>query len=175
MSMHWMWLDWVFLAILALSTLLAFFRGFVREALSLLSWAAALIVALIVAPSVGRVLFFSIKNSSVQYGAGFLLAFFSVLILGMIINYFLGNAIRMTGLGFFDTILGGVFGFVRGVCFVLIILLLMAMPSLNMTTLLDRSAIASFVNPFVVWASKDLANHPEYSHSLQSTLKEMDD
>lgn len=39
------WIDWVIIALLTISTLISLKRGFVREALSLITWVAAFIVA----------------------------------------------------------------------------------------------------------------------------------
>jgi membrane protein required for colicin V production len=173
--MQWIWLDWVFVAMLATSTILALFRGFVREALSLVTWLAALLLALSFAPRMGYFLFSSFKNLSVQYGAGFLIIFLAVLIVGMIINYFLGKIIRLSGLGFFDTALGAVFGFIRGACLVFIIIVLLGIPSLDMSELLARSAIAHDVSPFIAWISKDLASHPEYTQKFKSEISDIND
>jgi membrane protein required for colicin V production len=41
------WIDYILLAIIAISALLSLWRGFVKEALSLASWIAALWVALL--------------------------------------------------------------------------------------------------------------------------------
>ena len=132
----------------------------------------ALILALYFGSKVGETLFSSFKSASVQYGSGFLLIFFGVLVLGMIINFFIGKLIQVTGLDFFDALLGGFFGLIRGACLVLIVIILLAMPSFNMSDLLNRSAIASWINPLVVWLMKDLANHPEYIPvSLQDAIR----
>ena len=47
-------LDWIFGAILALSTLLGVLRGLVKEVLSLLSWVAAFVLSQRLAPEVAN-------------------------------------------------------------------------------------------------------------------------
>ena len=46
------WVDGVFLAVIAVSAILAFFRGFVREVLGIGAWAGALVAALLARPHV---------------------------------------------------------------------------------------------------------------------------
>jgi len=150
--MTWMWLDWICLAILALSTILAFFRGFVREAISLVTWVVSFLLALHYANSIGQSIFSSFHNVNVRFGAGFLTIFFVVLILGMVINFLIGMLVKGTGFGFFDSFLGAIFGFIRGACLVVILMMFLAMPWMDASDLLSRSTIATACAPIVSWA-----------------------
>lgn len=171
--MQWMWLDWVFVAILAISTIFSFFRGFAREALSLISWVLALVLALFFGSDIGNWLFASFHSATVRSGAGFIFTFFVVLIIGMVLNMILGRFVKMSGLGIFDTILGGVFGFIRGIALLVIIIMFLSMPWLNASALLSESAMATMLQPVVTWAIKYVPSEDKLSSEAKSILPKM--
>jgi membrane protein required for colicin V production len=168
--MQWMWLDWIFVAILALSTIFSFFRGFAREALSLISWVLALVLSIFFGSDIGNWLFASFQNATVRGGAGFIFTFFMVLILGMVLNFFIGRFVKMSGLGIFDTILGGAFGFIRGIALLVVIMMFLSMPWLNASELLSESAIATMLQPVVTWAMKYVPSEDKLSSDAKSVL-----
>jgi membrane protein required for colicin V production len=172
MATGWMWLDWIFLAILALSTILAFFRGFIREAISLVTWIVSFLLALHYANDIGQLMFSSFDNPTVRFGAGFLSIFFAVLIVGMVINFLIGMLIKGTGFGFFDSFLGAVFGFIRGGCLVMIVIMFLAMPWMSAGKLLNKSVIASVTYPVVSWAMTHVPNDKSMSESMQGIMSQ---
>lgn len=171
MNIQWMWLDWVFLGILLLSTLLAVFRGFVREAISLVSWIAAFILALLFANTVGNLLYHSVHNASVKYAISYITIFLIILAIGMLINFLIGKLVKVTGLGFFDTILGGLFGFMRGICLLVIIIMLLSMPWMSAQNVLNQSVIANLLHPVVDWAITHMPTDNDVTQKVQQINK----
>lgn len=112
--------DWIIVAVVALSTLLSLLRGFTREAISLLSWVAALVVARVLAPSLAALFANWIDNPETQEWAAFVSLFVLVLITGMLLAHMLGNAVKNSSLNMGDRLLGTAFGFVRGVLIVVV-------------------------------------------------------
>ena len=55
----------------------------------------------------------------------FCLLFVGVFLVGALINHFLNKVLTITGLKFFDKLLGGVFGVARGTVIVLVILFIL--------------------------------------------------
>ena len=74
--------DWVILGILALSTLVSLKRGFVKEALSLLTWIAAVLIARVFANPVSVLLEPYIETASVRLGVAYLVLFIGTLMTG---------------------------------------------------------------------------------------------
>jgi|TARA_R100001509_G_scaffold139808_2_gene94389 membrane protein required for colicin V production len=118
------WLDWGFVVIVALSTLFSLLRGFTREALSLLGWVAAFVLANLFASSVASHLSEAISNLSARYIAAWLLVFAATLVAATLLAVLVGQVVRATGLGALDRLFGMVFGFARGVVIVLVLVFL---------------------------------------------------
>ncbi len=107
--------------IIGLSALLSFFRGFMKEILSLGAWMGASIITLIALPTVSQWLEPQIKSSAIATAIASVGTFFTALILislatGILAKFFKTGA----KIGLFDNLLGLVFGVARGVLIVAI-------------------------------------------------------
>lgn len=117
------WADWAIIAILTLSALISLKRGFVKEAMSLAIWVVALVVASIFSPKLAPLLAAYIDAPSLQQMAAFSSLFIATLLIGGAVNYLLATLIKATGLSGTDRMLGVIFGLVRGLIIVMVILL----------------------------------------------------
>lgn len=124
------WADWTIVAILGTSCLISLLRGFVREALSLVSWLAASVIALVYHQRLAEVFARWIDTPSIRVLLAYLALFIGTLLVGTLINMLLGSLLRASGLSGFDRVLGLAFGVARGLLIVLalVILLPMAIP-----------------------------------------------
>lgn len=116
--------DGVILFIIAVSALISVRRGFVREAFSLVTWVAAFVVARLFSPGLEVLLEASIETPSVRMAVAFGLLFAGTLIVGALINHLLGELVRVTGLSGTDRLFGMVFGAVRGMVVVIVLVAL---------------------------------------------------
>lgn len=107
-------IDWGILAIIAISAALSLRRGFVKEALSLVSWIAAFIIARVFSGNLATLLVDHIETPSVRWFAAFAILFAGTIIIGAMINHLVVEMIRITGLSSTDRLFGMVFGIVRG-------------------------------------------------------------
>ena len=107
-------IDWIVLAVLALSVLMGLWRGIAREVLSLLGWVAAFWLAQMQAPRVAQWLPMSGSSDMLRYAAGFVVTFLAVLILSGVVAWLVRKFLSAVGLGLLDRLLGGMFGLVRG-------------------------------------------------------------
>lgn len=118
------WVDFFILGVILVSGLLSLWRGFVKEALSLLTWIAAPVIAILFyedfAPWFER--WVSVPSARLALAFGILLVL--VLILGGLVNYLVGQLVSKTGLTGTDRALGIVFGIARGVMVVGVLVLL---------------------------------------------------
>ncbi len=103
------------IAILAYSTLAAFFRGFFREVFSLVGLVAGMLLASWNYPTLAEQLvgWLAIPFSTAEIAA-FLLIVVIVMVLCGLAGRLLSSTVRTIGLGFLDRLLGAGFGFVRG-------------------------------------------------------------
>jgi membrane protein required for colicin V production len=117
--------DAVVAGVIVLSAILAYSRGFVREAMAIVGWIGAALVAFMFAaavqplvkelPVVGEFLGDSCELSII---AAFAVVFAAALIVASLFTPLLSSAIHRTALGGLDQGLGFLFGVVRGVLLV---------------------------------------------------------
>ncbi len=122
-------IDGIVLAVIVLSAILAYSRGFVREAMAIVGWIAAAILAFILAPRVEPLVreipvlgdFFG-DSCELSIIAAFALVFAAGLLLASIFTPLFSGAVRNSALGGMDQVLGFLFGVARGVLLVAVAL-----------------------------------------------------
>jgi membrane protein required for colicin V production len=119
-------LDWVIAAILVVSVIHAVAQGFVFELFSLLGTVCGYLLAAWEYPVVARYLAPYVKSDLVASGAGFLLIFVVVVIWAGIAGRIARWATTSVGMRWFDRMLGGAFGFLRGAIAVTVLVMAMA-------------------------------------------------
>jgi membrane protein required for colicin V production len=117
------WLDLSVLIMLLLSAILAFLRGFVREALSLVTWVGASAAALYLYPVAQPWMRQHIENAAIADAATGLAIFCIALILLIPLSMVIANAVKGNTLTAIDRSLGFVFGILRGVLVVCLLYL----------------------------------------------------
>lgn len=123
LSAHWNVFDYVILGVVFLSVIVGFFRGFLREVVSLASWFLAFYASLKFSYILNDIFSRFISNPKGAFVAAAITTFVVVLLLGMLVGKILGTLVTTTGLGIFDKLLGLGFGALRGALVVTIILL----------------------------------------------------
>ena len=118
------WADIVILVLVGLSMTISLWRGFTREALSLVAWIAAFWVGFTFAWYPASLLEAHVSVPSARLALGFLGLFLVTLLLGGVVNYLIGKAVDKTGMTGTDRMLGLFFGLARGIVMVAILVLL---------------------------------------------------
>jgi membrane protein required for colicin V production len=116
--------DFVVLAIVGVSGLLGLVRGLLKEVLSLLAYGLAFIASIWWGPVVYGWLSRWIETSLLRMGIAYAAVFIVVLLAVGLVNMTLSALIRTTGLTPADHGLGGLFGLVRGLLIVLVLVTL---------------------------------------------------
>jgi membrane protein required for colicin V production len=121
--------DWLIIAVIGVSTLISLKRGFVKEALSLVTLVASVVIARMFGSQVATLLVDYISVPSVRLVSAYGLLFVATMIVGGMINFLISQIVEMTGLSGTDRFLGTLFGFARGaVIIVVAVAVLMRMP-----------------------------------------------
>lgn len=98
-------------------------RGLVGEALAILAWIIALLAAWLFGADVGQVLFAGLADPSLRIAAGFGTMIVAVLVAMTLLRFLLRRVLKALGLSTTDRLLGVVFGLVRGVAIVLLLVM----------------------------------------------------
>jgi membrane protein required for colicin V production len=118
------WIDFTLIGVVVLSAVISVLRGFIREALALIGWVAAVWVALTFPEPVAAMFAEQVSVPSVRMGLAFLLLFVGTLVLSAFVVYLVGLLVDKTGLSGTDRMLGVVFGAARGVIIAAILVML---------------------------------------------------
>ena len=118
--------DIVIIAIVVLSSLFGILRGLVKEALSLFFWVAAGVLAGMFDEVVAYQLTDLIAAAPVRQVAAFAIIFVGTVFLGGLITNLISKLTNAAGLEGTDRSLGALFGLIRGVIIVTLIVMLTA-------------------------------------------------
>jgi membrane protein required for colicin V production len=141
--------DWILLAVLALSLLLGLWRGIVQEVLSLAGWVAAFYVSQMYAPMAAAWLPMEGSSQMLRYAAGFVVVFVAVLVATVLVSFVVKKLISAVGLGPLDRLLGSLFGLMRGVVILLAVTVLVGMTPMRETLAWKQAQGAQWLQQFL--------------------------
>ncbi|OTQ73157.1 MULTISPECIES: CvpA family protein [unclassified Gilliamella] len=115
------WVDYAIIGVIILSALISIVRGFVKEALSLISWVLAFFIASRFYMYITSYLTY-FDSDVIRIAVAIAILFISTLIVCAIISYIIGQLVQKTGLSGTDRVLGICFGVLRGILVVALVL-----------------------------------------------------
>lgn len=145
------WIDIALVAVVVVSGLIGFTRGFVREAMSLGSWAIASVVAMTFSPRLAGYFESWLAAPSARIALGFAILFAITLFLGGMVTNLVCRLIQIAGLSSTDRGLGGVFGLARGVLIVVVLVTLAGLTPMPQDPWWQASALIPHVQPLATW------------------------
>jgi len=149
------WLDVVLALILVASVITSFRKGLSREVISLAAVCVALILGIWLYGLAGSYLLPYLSSRGAANFAGFAIVFCAVLLVGGVVSLVVGRFLKITGLSFFDHVLGAGFGILRGILIgVALVTAIMAFATGDRP---PASVIHSRLAPYVVGASRVVA------------------
>jgi membrane protein required for colicin V production len=110
--------DYIILAILVLSAIMGLVRGLLREAIAVITWFLAFVLAWTFASSLEPMLGGVLVGSPMRIWVARVIIFVFVLLLGGAIATIVGHYVRVSMFAGMDKFLGFVFGIVRGIVIV---------------------------------------------------------
>ncbi|MGY0399553.1 MAG: CvpA family protein [Ostreibacterium sp.] len=166
-------LDIIFIAILAISTLVGLIRGGFREILSLVGLAAALYCAFKFSDMISEQYvsqFF--EQARISYIISFIAIIVVVIFIIALVNLLISQLLKASGLSFINRFLGMLFGIVRGgIISSIIVFTLNFIPGISKETWWTKSSMVPFFKTFSLrsyqYLPKNIADY------FQSTTQEI--
>lgn len=155
------WVDGFITLVIAVSAGFGLFRGFVKEALSLVAWCLAFLFASKFAGTLAPEFSTVLANPGLQFGAAYLSIFFAVLTLVSLVCFGLRRIIEKGGAsgGGNDRLFGLGFGIARGVVIVGGIMLALRPTTIAETNAWDGSYLIQEINPVADWLENFLPDN----------------
>jgi membrane protein required for colicin V production len=145
------WLDLVIIAIIVISAVISLFRGFTKEAISLVTWILAFWLSLAFSTRLAGMLPDSITSPTARIAIAFAGLFVLTVILGGIVNFLISSLVEKTGLTGTDRALGMVFGIVRGGLLVVVLTLLAGLTTLPREQSWNQSLMIGQFEKGAIW------------------------
>jgi membrane protein required for colicin V production len=148
------WIDLILLLVVGLSVLSGLTAGFARVGIGFIATILGIFMGFWCYGIVASYVLDYVSSRSMANLIGFFVIFFGILLLGAIVGSILARFFKWAGLSWFDRLLGGVFGVVRGLVIAAAIaaVLLAFAPSPP-----PRSVVESKFLPYIVEVSGVLA------------------
>jgi membrane protein required for colicin V production len=145
--------DVILVLIVVVSTIAGLAKGLVREVFSLAGVLLGILLALIFGPGLSLFLERWIPYESAAYAAAFVLVFLLTMVAAALVAALVTKVLSVANLGFYNRLLGGAFGFVRGAVIGLVLIL-------GLTLFLDADSPLvreSRLTPQLAWGARGLA------------------
>jgi len=146
--------DYVLIAIIAVSGMISLIRGFVKEALSLATWIAAIWLAILFHEEAAPYFVEHIANATLRNIAGFAAIFIIVILVGALVNMIISMLVASSGLSGTDRALGVVFGLARGIVMSAVVVMLAGMTEITQSQPWEASQLRPYLQPVADWLER---------------------
>ena len=116
-------IDIIIAVALVVSVIIGFVRGFVKEAISIATLVIAIWAALYFGPAVGGISESWLSSQELQVWFGRILLFVVILAVGGLLGWGISKLVRLSVLSGLDRLLGSLFGVIRGVLLVALLVI----------------------------------------------------
>lgn len=155
------WLDLGCIVLIFFSTLLSGYKGLVKELSSLANWVVSIWFGFVFYQPVASYLFEGIQPELLRYAIGFFIVFGLILLIGTLLNKLISWLISATGLKGPDRLLGLLFGAVRGVLFITLLMLAAENTAFTRIEAWQTSVLLPYFEPFGHWLYNFLPHEVE--------------
>ncbi|BAV32906.1 colicin V production protein [Sulfuricaulis limicola] len=159
--------DLLILATLALFVALGAWRGLLSEAISLLTWVLACVLAWFYAAPLSRLLRGLVQDEALRQLSAFVLIFAVVFVLGVVASWLLHKYFPLRrGFRLANTVLGGLVGAARGAVVVVVVFLVAGLTPFPQRDWWRESAMAPVFERAALYVAgyipRDIAQHIRY-------------
>lgn len=149
------WPDIIIVSAIVISVIIGLMRGLIKESLSLVTWIIAIVLAVLFTQQLAVYMTFT-KVEFIRSVVAFFIIFVSVVLIGSIVNFFIGKVVRKTPFSAPDRALGAIFGLLRGVVIVTIMVLLGGLTQIPQVDWWQESTSIQKFEMLAIWAKNRL-------------------
>lgn len=158
--------DYAVLAILGISIVVSMMRGAIKELLALLGWIAAFYIAKTYSSQLAPLLPQDIPTEALKTLAAFLILLIAVLFINSLLSVAISSMVSKIGLGWLNRFLGVVFGFMKGLLVVCVLVFLAGLTSLPKekmwTDAMLSSPLEMLVKAALPWLPESVTKHVSF-------------
>jgi membrane protein required for colicin V production len=158
--------DYTVLVIIGVSIIVSMMRGAVREVLAITGWLVAIYVARTYATQLLPLLPADIPTESLKVLAAYIIVFFGVLVVASLLTIALSSLIKKIGLNWLNRGIGAVFGFMRGLLIVCVLVFLAGLTNLpkdaRWVNAMFSPPLEALVKTALPWMPQAVAKHVKY-------------
>ena len=122
-----------------------------REIISIITWIAAFFVAILFTSVVAVYFSNFIKSELLANFVAFFVLFFATLIVGSVINYIITKLAQKSGLTIGDRFFGAIFGFIRGIFIILLIVFVVSVTDFQGANWYKKSQLTFWLQGISTW------------------------
>lgn len=158
--------DYAVLTIVGLSVIFSVMRGMAREVIAILGWVAAFYVARTYTNQLLPMMPADIPTESLRVLAAFLLLFLATLLLASLLGIAISAIFKKIGLGWLNRLLGALFGMVRGLLIVCVLVFLAGLTEMPKDARWRNAMFSAPIEALVVsmlpWIPENIAKYVKY-------------
>lgn len=169
------WLDLAIIAVIALSMITGFFRGFIKEVIALCIWIIAIFLAYNYSSNLHPWLSSYIHDKTAVTATAFVIVLLGTLIVGGIVNALIGALLRHSGLSGTDRLLGLGFGMARGIFIIALLMAVVKMIGIPTDEYTKNSKLYSKFDPLVNYICSKLPSLIEKAKTSEAVRQSLVD
>jgi membrane protein required for colicin V production len=158
--------DYAVIGIMLISLALGLWRGLIYEVLSLLGWPLAFMLSRQFAGTLAPML--PVTQETARIALAYVLVFIAALIVWGMLVWVFSRLVKAVGLGVLDSLLGGLFGLLRGVLVILILVWLAGSSSIPEQPFWREARFSQSAEDVAmltkVWLPDDIAQRISYKN-----------
>ena len=158
--------DYIVFTIIGLSIVVSMMRGAIKEMLAIFGWVAAFYVAKAYSPLLALQLPQGIPTEALKTLAAFLILLIAMLFISSVLSIAVSRIVSKVRLGWLNRFLGVVFGFMKGLLIVCVLVLLAGLTSLPKekmwTDAMLSSPLEMMVKAALPWLPDSVTKHVKF-------------
>ncbi len=159
--------DYVVIGIVVVSLLLGLWRGVVTEVVALAAWGIGIFAGIEYGKAAGQVIYTGLADPTMRTLAGCATVFIGILLAMALIGMAVRSMVKALGLSLSDRLLGAIFGLVRGLLMILVLVALGGMTGAPQQIWWKGAVLAAPLETAVMatkpWLPEDLAKRIRFS------------